>query len=63
MLAAEAEGVQTPEGTPSKTPLKKNKKTLKKLLTNQSTCDIINTERGRAENNGTEYKLTRLGIK
>ena len=45
MLAAEAEGVQTPEGTPSKTPLKKFKKTLKKPLTNGSRCDIIITER------------------
>ena len=46
MLAAEAEEVQIPEGTPSKTPLKKNKKTLKKLLTNQSRYGIISTERG-----------------
>ena len=45
MLAAKAEGVQTPEGTPSKTPLKKIKKTLKKLLTNGLSCDIIITER------------------
>lgn len=45
MLAAEAEGVQTPEGTPSKTLLKKIKKTLKKLLTNGLRYDIIITER------------------
>lgn len=30
MLAAEAEGVRTPEGTPSKTPLKNFEKTLDK---------------------------------
>jgi hypothetical protein len=28
-------------------PLKKNKKTLKNPLTNESTCDIIYTERGQ----------------
>ena len=56
MLAAEAEGVQTPEGTPSKTPLKKNKKTLKKPLTNGSRYDIINTERGKENPNKTRKR-------
>ena len=57
MLAAKAEGVQTPEGTPSKTPLKKNKKTLKKPLTNSSRYDIINTERGKENPNKPEREI------
>jgi hypothetical protein len=36
---------------------------LKKPLTNSTEYAIIIMERGRAESNGTEYKLTRLGIK
>ncbi len=44
-------------------PNKKNKKNFKNLLTNSAECAIIIMERGRAESNGTEYKLTRLGIK
>ena len=38
-------------------------KKYKNPLTNKIEYVIIIMERGRAENNGTEYKLTRLGIK
>ena len=46
-----------------KPPIEKNKKLFKNYLTKCSSCDIIIMSKGRAENNGTEYKLTRLGIK